>query len=758
MKKEMSSVDVAAAVKELREYSGAKFDKFYQYGDDKFRVKMRDFDAGRLELIMEFGELKRIHLASEVEDAPERPPDLPKLMRKRLGAGELVDVTQFDFDRIVEIEGERGDGERYTIVAEFFGDGNLSFLDGDGKVMRSLETVRLRTRQVAPGEEYEYPESRLSPLEMDFEEFLEVFRESDTDVVRTLASQLNFGGLYAEEICLRAGIEKEKPLSELDREDRRGIYEGMVEVFEPLIEKDMEPHIVLTEEKQDGRDRDQTPKEDTDECADRDTDEAREKNRDGDTDEAPDDNRNQDRNVGMDVREFQEADPGEIDVVDVLPFELESYGEKEKVYFDSFNGALDAYFSYVEDSLEKKEEQERDSGLEEEIKKQEMIIEQQEGAIEGFEREEKELREKAESLYRHYGLVEDVLETVGSALKSGFSEDEIEDRIKEGQRQGVGSAEAVESVSSDSVTLELDGREVDVRLDGDVESNASRLYNEAKEIAGKRDGAREAMEEKKTELKKLRERRRSRKDTKTSPGVSDGDESGSRKDGCSGPVVPRGELWYERFRWFRTSDDFLVIGGRNADQNDEIYERYMEKYDLFFHSEAHGGPITVLKTSEPDEPSGYVDVPERSKREAARFAVSYSSVWEMGHFSGDAYSVPPEQVSKTPESGEYIEKGSVVVRGDREYFRDVPVDVAVGLRLDNEAGVIGGPLEPVVDRSEFHVELEPGMYSQNDMAKKVYRRFREHYEGTGDENWVRKLASPDLIQKFLPAAGSRIKD
>ena len=60
--------------------------------------------------------------------------------------------------------------------------------------------------------------------------------------------------------------------------------------------------------------------------------------------------------------------------------------------------------------------------------------------------------------------------------------------------------------------------------------------------------------------------------------------------------------------------------------------------------------MTVIKT-------GGKDVPPQTLEEAARFVVSYSSVWKSGQFSADCYWVNPIQVSKTPESGEYVKKG-----------------------------------------------------------------------------------------------------
>jgi predicted ribosome quality control (RQC) complex YloA/Tae2 family protein len=698
-KRELSSVDLRAVVTELNRYEGAKVDKAYLYGEDLLRLRMRDFDRGRVELIVEVGEVKRAHAAApeHVPDAPGRPPNFAMMLRNRISGADFAGVEQYEFDRILVFEFERGD-ENTTIVAELFGQGNVAVLDETGEVIRSLDTVRLKSRTVAPGAQYEFPSSRVNPLSLGYQTFVRQMEESDTDVVRTLATQLNLGGLYAEELCTRAGVEKSLDIADAGEDEYRAIYEAVRDVDDRLVSGDLDPRVYL----EDGA------------------------------------------------------------VVDATPFPLEERGRAglDSESHDTFNDALDEYF-YRLDLTEDEEADGRERpDFESQIAKQERIIEQQQGAIEGFEQEAEKERERAELLYANYELVDEVLSTIQSARAESVPWDEIEETLAAGAERGIPAAEAVRDVdgSEGTVTVEIDEVQVELDASDGVEKNADRLYTEAKRIEDKKEGALAAIEDTREELEEIERRR-----DEWEEDDAGADETGSEEaedeqreiDWLSRSSIPikRDEQWYERFRWFHTSDGFLVIGGRNADQNEEIVKKYMDGNDLFFHTQAHGAPATVVKATGPSEPSRDVDIPESSREEAARFAVSYSSVWKEGRFAGDVYMVTPDQVSKTPESGEYIEKGSFVIRGDRTYYRDVEVGVAVGVQCEPESRVIGGPPSAIEGRAETTIRLQPGRYAQNDMAKMCYREFRERF---ADQSFVRKVASADRIQEFLPSGGSEI--
>ena len=702
-KRELSSIDLAALVTELGRYEDAKVDKAYLYGDDLLRLKMRDYDRGRIECMIEVGEVKRAHMADpdHVGDAPGRPPNFAKMLRNRLGGADFAGVSQYEFDRILVFEFERPDANT-TVVAELFGQGNVAVLDEHGDVVQSLETVRLKSRTVAPGSTYEFPDSRIDPLSVSYDKFSREMEASTSDVVRTLATQLNLGGLYAEEVCTRAGVDKELAIEEADEAVFKSVYDALDALATRVKAGDFDPRLYLDDEQ----------------------------------------------------------------VVDVTPFPLaerEAEGLDEEAY-DNFNDAVDEYFFRLDRSADETDDTQPTTSkpdFESEIAKQNRIIEQQQQAIDGFDEQADQERQKAEALYANYDLVDEILTTIQNARDEGVPWVEIDETLQAGADQGIEAAKAVVGVDGSNGTVTIDLGETTATIDATtgVEKNADELYKEAKRVEEKKEGAKAAIENTRKDLEAVKARREAWEADDAEDEQDDEDDAEEYEDvdwtARKSVPIKRNEQWYEQFRWFHTTDGFLVIAGRNADENEALVKKYMSRGDKFFHAQAHGAPVTILKATGPSEAAKEIDFPDSTLQQAATFAVSHSSVWKAGQYSGDVYMVDPDQVSKTPESGEYIEKGSFVIRGDRTYFDDTEVDLSVGIQCEPQTRVVGGPTPAVEANAATHIRLQPGKFAQNDMAKRCYRTLKDRF---ADEGFVRKVASPDLIQEHLPAGGSEQVD
>ncbi|MFA6049378.1 MAG: NFACT RNA binding domain-containing protein [Candidatus Micrarchaeia archaeon] len=179
-------------------------------------------------------------------------------------------------------------------------------------------------------------------------------------------------------------------------------------------------------------------------------------------------------------------------------------------------------------------------------------------------------------------------------------------------------------------------------------------------------------------------------------------------------VDERKKEWFERFRWFRTSGGFLVVGGKDASQNEAVVAKYSQASDLFFHADIQGASVTILKTE--NHPG---KVAAQDKLEAAQFAASNSSAWKRAFGSVDVYSVNVSQLSKKSQ-GEFVSKGSFVMKGQREWFRNTELGLRLGF---NEGGVL--VCVPAISPQKLSKEivLKPGGVSQNAASKKLAAKF-----------------------------------
>lgn len=684
MKQDMSSADVAAVVAELsagpKSIIDAKIGKIYQPTNEEIRINLYVFHQGRDNLVIEAG--KRIHLSKYLRASPKLPQAFPMLLRKYLIGGRIVSVEQHDFDRIVKIGILRG-GILNTLIVELFAPGNVLIVDSENRIILPMNPVTLKDRRLRSGEIYELPEAQLSPIKAKVSDLMEAFSSSKADIVRTIATRFNLGGVLAEEICARAEIDKSKPSKEATQEDATRLCNAMHDLFSPLFS---------TEEKS--------------KCEEEIEVEA----------ETP---KFRSQHVKKEIN-------GKLETFDVLPFDLIRYSGFEKEYFDSFNTALDEFFG--KKALEQVEKVKEAQKKEKTLDVYERRLLQQEESLKKFEKEIEKNNTLAETVYANYQIIEELFSVLNGARAKGYSWDEIRSILKQAKKT-VPAAQKITNIDprTGTITVGLDGKNVNLDIRKTVPQNAQEYYEKVKKFNKKKEGALKAIDNTRKAMEKN--------------AVAKTPKAGKKLK------VYRKRHWYDRFRWFVSSDGFLVVGGRDADTNEEVFKKYIEKRDLVFHTQTPGAPLTVIKT-------GGKEIPESTLQETAQFAVSYSSLWKSGHFSGDCYWVKAEQVSKTPESGEYVKKGSFIIRGERNYFKDVPLGVAVGLQLIGETRVIGGPVSAVRKHGDYILEITPGIFNQNDISKKIYRIYADELN---DPRFVKQIASPDQVAMMVPPGESDLK-
>ncbi len=175
--------------------------------------------------------------------------------------------------------------------------------------------------------------------------------------------------------------------------------------------------------------------------------------------------------------------------------------------------------------------------------------------------------------------------------------------------------------------------------------------------------------------------------------------------------------WFERYHWIITSEGLLAIGGMDADQNERVVKKYLRDDYIFLHADIQGGSAVILFTDK--------EYTNRSIEEAARIAACYSRAWQAGYGSIDVFYVKGSQVSKSPPPGQYLEKGSFMIYGERGWIRGVPLELAIGIQLLEETipRVIVGPPELVSSRGVVWSVVLPGDVGRREAAEFIYRRW-----------------------------------
>ncbi|MCF7866095.1 NFACT RNA binding domain-containing protein [Candidatus Woesearchaeota archaeon] len=248
---------------------------------------------------------------------------------------------------------------------------------------------------------------------------------------------------------------------------------------------------------------------------------------------------------------------------------------------------------------------------------------------------------------------------------------------------------------------------MDISLDinKNVDENASIYFDKSKKAKKKLEGAKKALDVSKELFRK----------EELSASIKIENENKKKSE------LSRKKEWYEKFRWFFSSDGFLVIGGRDANSNEIIIKKHANSEDSIFHTESSGSPFVVIKN--PDK----LIIPETTKIEAAVYTAVFSKAWSINTRTSEVFEVSLDQVSKEANSGEFIAKGAFMIRGKKKFYNPV-MDLCVGYFLDaeNNKVIMGGPPSAVKKRCVDFVVVKQGNLKKGEVSKILMKKFKLH--------------------------------
>lgn len=217
------------------------------------------------------------------------------------------------------------------------------------------------------------------------------------------------------------------------------------------------------------------------------------------------------------------------------------------------------------------------------------------------------------------------------------------------------------------------------------------------------------------------------------------------------------DYWFEQFNWFITSDGFTFVSGKTSDQNETLVKKYLTQNDLYFHSEVFGSGSGILKSNG----KNLTEYP-KSLEESGNFLVCHTKAWK-DNSPDRSYWVNKDQVSKTPESGEYNVKGAFIIRGTKNYITGSKMELGLGILFkvkDKEElqSLCENDIEfavPVVghyaslSKYKFKVKIIPGTQKIKKIFPEVLSHFSKlsnQYEKAG----IKKIKNDDF-QRVLPS-------
>ncbi len=254
----LDGIAVAALVREFRTAAlGAKIDKIYQPEKDEITLALRNRgDAYKL-LLSASASNPRAYLTQTAFQNPINAPMFCMLLRKRIGGGKIVDITQPGFERIIDfcIEAytELGDLAVRHLIIEIMGrHSNIILTDSDGRIADSVKHIGANVssrRLVLPSLAYALPpaQDKISPLTATEAQIASAVAKAQAGIKADRFILDTFAGIspvVAREVCYRALGAADTYVSEMTGPMRLRLIEAVCSLFSAVRNGSFSPCVI----------------------------------------------------------------------------------------------------------------------------------------------------------------------------------------------------------------------------------------------------------------------------------------------------------------------------------------------------------------------------------------------------------------------------------------------------------------------------------------------------------------------------------
>ena len=240
---------------------GGKIDKVYQPENDEVVLHIRN-NKENFKLVLSCSASNpRVYLANNYKkENPINAPMFCMLFRKYIQGGNIVNISQIGFERIIKISVESFDElkEKTTkdIIIEIMGRHSNIILTHslDNKIIDSAKRIPpsvSRVRQILPGQTYVLPpkQDKLNPIdEVSLNLFVDTLTSFNGPIFKAIYSKfLGVSPVIAKEICFRANIDENTLIDEISSNDISKVYKEFHNLFKFINNNIYNPSMIIDE-------------------------------------------------------------------------------------------------------------------------------------------------------------------------------------------------------------------------------------------------------------------------------------------------------------------------------------------------------------------------------------------------------------------------------------------------------------------------------------------------------------------------------
>lgn len=411
--------------------------------------------------------------------------------------------------------------------------------------------------------------------------------------------------------------------------------------------------------------------------------------------------------------------------------------------FDSFNEAVDEYFRRLEDQkLEKAAYQAEENAR----KKVEKVRNEHETIIRSLENQQQQMELNAMLIEYYSSDIDKVLLVLNSALQNGMSWSDIQQMVDLESRAGNPIASLISKLKLEKniVVLKLYNIYTDIASDDDEDDEIDTLKDPKNYVLVDIDlrysawvNSRNMFSNKKSaQIKENKTLLAAEKAIKSvEEQASRNLESQKIKRNLQ---ATRKVHWFEKFNWFISSEGYLVLSGRDAQQNELLVKRYLRIGDIYVHADIPGAASCIVRAKH--HATANVMISPIALQEAGIMTISRSRAWQS-KILVSAFWVHANQVSKSAPSGEYLTTGSFMIYGKKNYLPPLALEMGFGIlfRLD-DASVV----RHIGDRKDKILNLEDDTISELSLQIDKYGLEEDSlFENTFEVDDAEKLETID---------------